>query len=339
LFSRIFLDNGYIEDNNYYFYVRDHLGNNRIVTDASGANVLQSNEYYPFGMLMSNSTHADKQPYKYSNKELDTSFDLNWYDFSARYQDGIRFTSIDPHAENYYSWSPYVYCYNNPLRFVDPTGKDGWDIFWGTIDGVVDNLSLPFLPTPNNTDKVTSASDYNTGRSIGDIASIAMGVAEIFIGGNVAGRGVGVAVASGGSGIAAAGTGVAVGTGIMGHGVNTIYNALKKDGRMSEMNNSGNQALDNRTAKDPLRRDNNGEPLPDPEAKGTPHTQLGTKTGRKETYKQAREFDSSNKPVRDIDFTDHGRPTNHTNPHQHKYRDNSTGGTKKRDKKNEPLDY
>lgn len=29
---------------------------------------------------------------------------------------------IDPNSEKYYSWSPYVYCYNNPLIYVDPTG-------------------------------------------------------------------------------------------------------------------------------------------------------------------------------------------------------------------------
>ena len=245
--KRILVDKGYIENNNYYFYVRDHLGNNRIVADSEGS-VLQSVQYYPFGLEFAGGIGQGLQPYKYGGKELDSDHNLNLYDFSARYFDPAvpRFTSIDPHAENYYSWSPYVYCYNNPLRFVDPTGKDGWDIFWGTIDGVVDNLSLPFLPTPNNTDKVTSASDYNTGRSIGDIASIAMGVAEIFIGGNVAGRGVGVAVASGGSGIAAAGTGVAVGTGIMGHGVNTIDNALKKDGRMSEMSSSEKSGRESR---------------------------------------------------------------------------------------------
>ena len=128
LFSEILVDNGYIEDNNYYFYVRDHLGNNRIVTDASGVEVVQSNEYYPFGMLMASSTNPDEQPYKYGDKELDTSFDLNWYDFSARYQDGIRFTTIDPLAEKKYWLSPYTYGRNNPLRFIDPDGMDEWEI-------------------------------------------------------------------------------------------------------------------------------------------------------------------------------------------------------------------
>ena len=39
-----------------------------------------------------------------------------------------RFTSVDPHAENYYSWSPYVYVGNNPIKRTDLTGMD-WFIF------------------------------------------------------------------------------------------------------------------------------------------------------------------------------------------------------------------
>jgi len=35
-----------------------------------------------------------------------------------------RFTSVDPLAEKYYSWSPYAYVGNNPLKFIDPTGEE-----------------------------------------------------------------------------------------------------------------------------------------------------------------------------------------------------------------------
>lgn len=48
------------------------------------------------------------------------------YDFGARMYDarlGI-FTSIDPHARRYPTWSPYSAFANNPLVFVDPDGRD-----------------------------------------------------------------------------------------------------------------------------------------------------------------------------------------------------------------------
>ncbi|WP_291584742.1 RHS repeat-associated core domain-containing protein [Bacteroides sp.] len=35
-----------------------------------------------------------------------------------------RFISIDPHAERYYSISPYAYCNNNPVNCIDPDGRD-----------------------------------------------------------------------------------------------------------------------------------------------------------------------------------------------------------------------
>ncbi|WP_242034377.1 RHS repeat domain-containing protein [Dysgonomonas sp. BGC7] len=44
---------------------------------------------------------------------------------TARYYEPAigRFTTVDPLAEKFYSWSPYVYCHNNPLKFIDPDGK------------------------------------------------------------------------------------------------------------------------------------------------------------------------------------------------------------------------
>lgn len=45
--------------------------------------------------------------------------------YATRYMDPatVRFTNVDPHAENYYSWSPDAYLGNNPMRLVNPGGK------------------------------------------------------------------------------------------------------------------------------------------------------------------------------------------------------------------------
>lgn len=55
---------------------------------------------------------------------MDSENGLNLYDYDARLMDIVsgRFTSVDPMAEYYYSWSPYAYCTNNPINFNDPTG-------------------------------------------------------------------------------------------------------------------------------------------------------------------------------------------------------------------------
>ena len=55
-----------------------------------------------------------------------TGFDgLWWYDNEARQYDPLtmRFTTLDPLAANYPSLSPYAYCANNPVNYIDPDGR------------------------------------------------------------------------------------------------------------------------------------------------------------------------------------------------------------------------
>lgn len=108
---KILVDGGYYDtrQEKYYFYIQDHLGNNRVVANAEGT-VVQRSDYYPFGMEFVDNIDQDEQPYKYKGKELDKLHGLNMYDYSARYLEPVigRFTSVDPLAEKFYSWNPYA---------------------------------------------------------------------------------------------------------------------------------------------------------------------------------------------------------------------------------------
>ncbi|MCE1189690.1 MAG: hypothetical protein LWX56_11185 [Ignavibacteria bacterium] len=41
-----------------------------------------------------------------------------------RYSEPGRWMSLDPLAKKYPGWSPYAYCKNNPIIFIDPNGKE-----------------------------------------------------------------------------------------------------------------------------------------------------------------------------------------------------------------------
>ena len=79
--------------------------------------------------------------------------------------------------------------------------------------------------------------------------------------------------------------------------------------------------------KKPIPKGKNGEHKPDCDL---PHTQLGIRNGRKGPYPQSKEWGAKgdrgydNNTPKDLkDWTNHGRPKNHPDPHRHPYNPNT----------------
>ncbi|MDE5986807.1 MAG: DUF4329 domain-containing protein, partial [Prevotella sp.] len=85
-------------------------------------------------------TGVSLQKYKYNGKELDLTHGLNTYDYGARqyYSVLLRWDRLDPLCEKYYHVSPYVYCMNNPVKFVDYKGFAPGDFFFTVNEAAID---------------------------------------------------------------------------------------------------------------------------------------------------------------------------------------------------------
>jgi RHS repeat-associated protein len=112
------------------YYHTDVLGSVRAITDANGATVSRQ-DYFPFG---ESTALLTGDPRRFTGKERDpeTAFDY----FDARYYRNVwgRFTTVDPvvnttaAALNPQRWNRYAYAADNPLRFLDPDGRDIRDV-------------------------------------------------------------------------------------------------------------------------------------------------------------------------------------------------------------------
>lgn len=112
----------------HFYYIKDHLGNVREtynIPNAGTKECVQRMQYYPSGLPWAETTNSSEQPYKYNSKEFVEMHGLDEYDSEARwyYPAICRTTTMDPLAEKYYPTSPYAWCGNNPVRFVDNNGR------------------------------------------------------------------------------------------------------------------------------------------------------------------------------------------------------------------------
>jgi RHS repeat-associated protein len=104
-----------------FFYHKDHLGSSTQISDP-GANIIQHIEYLPYGELFFERRDYWNTPYKFNAKELDEQTGLYYY--GARYYtpEVSIWLSVDPLADKSPFESPYTYCSNNPIIYIDPTG-------------------------------------------------------------------------------------------------------------------------------------------------------------------------------------------------------------------------
>ena len=113
-----------------WFTIKNYLGNARVSfgrTSAGALEIVDSNDYYPFGMNHLKTGNAffvqgSYKNYKYNGKELQ---ETGMYDYGARmYMADIgRWGVVDPLAEKMTRYSPYNYAFNNPIFFIDPDGR------------------------------------------------------------------------------------------------------------------------------------------------------------------------------------------------------------------------
>jgi RHS repeat-associated protein len=195
------------------YYHTDLVGNVRAVTDEK-KNVIERHDYLPFGeectvgACASNPAVGAGQARKFTGKERDTETGLDY--FGARYYGSRigRFSTVDP-ALNIQAalvspqrWNRYAYGLNNPLRNVDPDGRDAWDIATGAANAFGSNFSVGLGR------RSAYNSDFAAGQFVGDLVSIPAGYAWGDAGAGIAAVGVVGAPESGGVTLVASAAGV-----------------------------------------------------------------------------------------------------------------------------------
>ena len=183
--STILFDGGYASVDEVggivmHFYVKDHLGSNRLVVDGNG-NIEEVNHYYPFGALMGDRCGVSRNKYKYIGKELDTMYGWNMQDHEARWYDPVvgKWMVTDPLQEKYFDSSLYCYTGNNPIRFSDPNGQDWWDKVIGFGAAIADNATGGLTNIRSYAGRhVSDPKDFNAGLTTGDLASLTVGSIE-----------------------------------------------------------------------------------------------------------------------------------------------------------------
>ena len=117
----------------FYFHT-DHLGITSYITDAK-ANVAQFGAYLLCGeLLVDEHSSTEEMPYKFNGKEFNEEMGLYYY--GARYMNPKTrlWNMVDRLTEKYVSTGCYVYCIDDPVKFIDSDGNDILLIVWASHD-------------------------------------------------------------------------------------------------------------------------------------------------------------------------------------------------------------
>ena len=108
-------------------HVTDHLGSVRAVVDGVSGEVVETNDYYPFGSRwdVAAGLKDDTNRFRYNSKEEQFNFGTPYIDYGARQYDPVlgRWFAQDPLSEKYYGISPYAFCAGNPVKYLDSDGR------------------------------------------------------------------------------------------------------------------------------------------------------------------------------------------------------------------------
>jgi RHS repeat-associated protein len=142
------LNNGNFVRGNKFFELTNHLGNVLVtisdkkfghdggggIIDYYNPDVVNANDYYPFGMLQPGRKFNAGELYRYgfNGKENDNDVkgEGNQQDYGMRIYDPRlgRFLSVDPIIANYPELTPYQFASNRPITAIDMDGLEAKDL-------------------------------------------------------------------------------------------------------------------------------------------------------------------------------------------------------------------
>ena len=139
--------------NNTYYATQDSLGSTAVITNASGAVVAKQN-FGPFGNRRGGNWQGTPSPSDWTGIAATTRRgftghtmvdNLNRIHMNGRMYDPFlgRFLSPDPFIQTLafsQALNPYSYCWNNPLKYIDPSGFSIFSKIWKGIKGVFKSI-------------------------------------------------------------------------------------------------------------------------------------------------------------------------------------------------------